>query len=152
MPSTADEIIDRRRLRRKLTFWRVAALIIAAIAIIASGFGLYADNFGPKTRDHIAKVRIEGTITDDEELLKRLKSVRESDAVKGVILAVDSPGGTTAGGEAIYEAVRKIAANAVMSAPTVACGYMPLGNLTQITDAEREQIAIWFAQGARTAD
>ena len=57
MPSTADEIIDRRRLRRKLTFWRVAALIIAAIAIIASGFGLYADNFGPKTRPgHITPV------------------------------------------------------------------------------------------------
>ena len=39
-----------------------------------------------------------------------------------------------------------------MSAQTVASGYMPLGNLTEITDAEREQIAIWFAQGARTAD
>ncbi|MCC0042928.1 MAG: signal peptide peptidase SppA [Brucellaceae bacterium] len=128
MPSTADEIIDRRRLRRKLTFWRVAALIIAAIAIIASGFGLYADNFGPKTRDHIAKVRIEGTITDDEELLKRLKSVRESDAVKGVILAVDSPGGTTAGGEAIYEAVRKIAAKkpvvAQVGTLAASAGYM----------------------------
>src|SRR5690606_20318191 len=31
------------------------------------------------------------------------------DAVKGVILILDSPGGTTVGGESIYEAVRKIA-------------------------------------------
>ena len=46
----------------------------------------------------------------------------------------------------------QIAANAVMSAQTVASGYMPLGNLTGITEEERERIAIWFAQGARTAD
>jgi uncharacterized membrane protein len=46
----------------------------------------------------------------------------------------------------------QIAANAVMSAQTVASGYMPLGNLTGITEEEREKIAIWFAQGARTAD
>jgi uncharacterized membrane protein len=46
----------------------------------------------------------------------------------------------------------QIAANAVMSAQTVASGYMPLGNLTGITDEEREKIAIWFAQGAPTAD
>jgi len=52
----------------------------------------------------------------------------------------------------MLETSEQIAANAVMSAQTVASGYMPLGNLTQITDAEREQIAIWFAQGARTAD
>ena len=52
----------------------------------------------------------------------------------------------------MLETPEQIAAHAVMSAQTVASGYMPLGNLTQITDAEREQIAIWFAQGARTAD
>ena len=46
----------------------------------------------------------------------------------------------------------QIAANAVMSAQTVASGYMPLGNLTGITEEERAKIAIWFAQGARTAD
>ncbi len=46
----------------------------------------------------------------------------------------------------------QIAAHAVMSAQIVASGYMPLGNLTAITEEEREKIAIWFAQGARTAD
>ena len=35
MANRADEFIDRRRLRRKLTFWRVAALVIAALAIVA---------------------------------------------------------------------------------------------------------------------
>jgi protease-4 len=110
MANSADAIIDRRRLRRKLTFWRVFALAILAVAM----FGLYffntgSDGLSSKSAPHIAKVRVEGTIFENDELLKRLKDVEDSGAVKGVILSVDSPGGTTAGGEAIYEAVRKLA-------------------------------------------
>ena len=116
MALRADEMIDRRRLRRKLTFWRVAAILVAAVAIAATTGWAMRDSLGGVAAAHIAKVRIEGTITEDEELLKRLKDVAESDSVKGVILSIDSPGGTTAGGEAIFEAVRKLAA----AKPTVA--------------------------------
>ncbi|MEZ5810644.1 MAG: signal peptide peptidase SppA [Rhizobiaceae bacterium] len=116
MSMTADEFIDRRRLRRKLTFWRVVALAVAAIAIVAASWRLFDGQIGGNSSDHIAKVRIEGTITEDEELLERLGQIAESERVKGVIIAIDSPGGTTAGGEAIFEAIREIAA----SKPTVA--------------------------------
>lgn len=110
MANTADAIIDRRKLRRKLTFWRVAALLLVAIALIS----LYVFTIGPesyssKSAPHIAKVRVEGTIFENDELLKRIQDIEDSNAVKGVILSIDSPGGTTAGGEAIYEAVRKLA-------------------------------------------
>lgn len=128
MPNTADEIIDRRRLRRKLTFWRVAALAVAAIAIAAAAFSTFSGQFGAVARDHIAKVRVEGTITEDDELLERLRAIEKSQTVKGVILAVDSPGGTTAGGEAIYEAVRKLAAEkpvvAQVGTLAASAGYM----------------------------
>lgn len=116
MATRADEIIDRRRLRRKLTFWRVAAILIAALAIAGSAGWAMRDGLGGASLAHIAKVRIEGTITEDEELLKRLEDIASSDTVRGVILSIDSPGGTTAGGEAIYEAVRKLAT----AKPTVA--------------------------------
>lgn len=116
MALRADEMIDRRRLRRKLTFWRVVAIGVAALAIAASAGWAIRDGLGGVAASHIAKVRIEGTITEDEELLKRLKDVTESASVKGVILSIDSPGGTTAGGEAIFEAVRKLAT----AKPTVA--------------------------------
>ena len=104
----ADDIIDRRRLRRKLTFWRVAALVIAALAVVAAASFAMRDRLGTPG-DQIAQVKIEGTITEDEELLRRLERIGEADHVKGVILTINSPGGTTAGGEAIFEAVRKIA-------------------------------------------
>lgn len=106
----ADDIIDRQRLRRKVTFWRIAAILIAAIGVIwaAAYFG-NSDELGGFGYDHIAKVKIDGTIFEDEELLERLTDIEESDFVKGVILSIDSPGGTTVGGEAIFEAVRKLA-------------------------------------------
>lgn len=105
MTSTADEQIDRRRLRRKLTFWRLATLGLAAVGVIS--VTLWASGSGEGgSSEHIARVRIEGTITEDEDLLKRLAEIRESEAVKGVIVTIDSPGGTTAGGEAIFDEIR----------------------------------------------
>ncbi len=128
MAQRADDIIDRRRLRRKVTFWRVATVAAAACAVIAVTAWVYGERLAGTTTDHIAKIRIEGTITEDEELLARIKKVQESSAVKGVILAIDSPGGTTAGGEAIFDAVRALAAKkpvvAQVGTLAASAGYM----------------------------
>ena len=128
MALRADEIIDRRRLRRKLTFWRVATLIVAALAIAALGYWAFGDSVGGAGADHIAQVRIEGTIVEDEDLLDRLDRIADAEAVKGVILTINSPGGTTAGGEAIFEAVRRIAEKKPVTAQVgtlaASAGYM----------------------------
>lgn len=128
MSMKADDLIDRRRLRRKVTFWRVVAFVIAALAIVGLSTWLAGERIPGVTSDHIAKIRVDGTITEDEELLKRIDDVRKSAAVKGVILSIDSPGGTTAGGEAIFDAVRKLAAEkpVVTQVGTLAAsaGYM----------------------------
>ncbi len=127
MASRADDLIDRRRLRRKLTFWRVAAIGLVAfgLAILASWF--YGGELG-EAGDHIAKVRIEGTITEDDELVERLEKIRKAPHVKGVILAIDSPGGTTAGGEMIFDEIRKLAAEKPVTAQVgtlaASAGYM----------------------------
>ncbi len=128
MAMRADDLIDRRRLRRKLTFWRVAALAIAALGVASAAAWMLREDFGGTAVDHIAKVRIEGTITEDEDLLERLEKIRKSSSVKGVILAIDSPGGTTAGGEAIFDEVRKLAAEkpvvAQVGTLAASAGYM----------------------------
>lgn len=127
MAIRADELIDRRRLRRKLTFWRIAAFVIAALAVLAVSIWLMGDEFG-KGADHIAKVRIEGTISEDDELIERMEDIRKSSAVKGVILAIDSPGGTTAGGEQIFDEVRRLAGDkpvvAQVGTLAASAGYM----------------------------
>jgi protease-4 len=128
MAIRADELIDRRRLRRKLTFWRAAALLLAAIAIGVFGYWSFGEGVTGQRASHIAKVKIEGTIMTDDELIDRLERIGKADSVKGVILAINSPGGTTAGGEAIYEAVRKLAAKKPVTAQVgtlaASAGYM----------------------------
>ena len=128
MANRADDIIDRRRLRRKLTFWRIIAIVLIAAAVAAMTSWTARDRFGGAAASHIAKIKIEGTITEDDELLKRFERVTESAAVKGVILSIDSPGGTTAGGEAIFEAVRRLSAEkpvvAQVGTLAASAGYM----------------------------
>jgi protease IV len=127
MAARADDLIDRRRLRRKLSFWRVAAILLVAAIVIATTSYFWRDGAGIGV-DHIARIKVEGTITDDEELLERLERVRESAMVKGVVLHINSPGGTTAGGEAVFEAVRKLAAEkpvvAQVGTLAASAGYM----------------------------
>lgn len=52
----------------------------------------------------------------------------------------------------VLQTPQQIGQHAAKIAETVASGYMPLGNLTGITDTERQLIARWYAQGARLAD
>ena len=35
VPHETDTLVDRRRLRRRLTFWRVMAVLLAAVAVVA---------------------------------------------------------------------------------------------------------------------
>lgn len=129
MALTADDIIDRRTLRRKISFWRIAAFVLIAALIIslfwASGV---ADKLGSQNNDHIARVKIQGTITNDEPLLKLLASLKKKKSVKAVILNVSSPGGTTVGGEAIFDAVRDLAETKPVAASVgtlaASAGYM----------------------------
>lgn len=135
MTTRTDELIERRGLRRKLTFWRVAALVIAGLAIVAGAIW-QAEGDQSTSVAHIAKVRIEGTITEDEDLLERLDKIGGNEAVKGVILSIDSPGGTTAGGEAIFDEVRRLAQKkpvvAQVGTLAASAGYMIASATDQI--------------------
>lgn len=109
MTTDIDHLIDRRNLRRKVSFWRVAAILAFAATVIAVLAYAGAFKSSGTSSDHIARVEIAGTITEDRKVLDLLKKVKEDDHVKGVVLVIDSPGGTTVGGEAMFEAVRALA-------------------------------------------
>ena len=52
---------------------------------------------------------VSGVITDDRKTLELIDKVAKSDQVKAVIVDINSPGGTTTGGEAMYDAIRRLA-------------------------------------------
>ncbi|MGE0211215.1 MAG: signal peptide peptidase SppA [Parvibaculaceae bacterium] len=110
MSLAADSILFHRRLRRSLTLWRVLAVlaIICAAAALAAASQSSKGGFA-KRSNHIARVDISGLITGDDQTLKLLKKLGETSQVKAIIVRIDSPGGTTAGSEAIYLALRKLA-------------------------------------------
>ncbi len=116
MTMDADQIVDRRRLRRKLTFWRVLAFLALAVVIIAGVFYVGGDSISGLAAPQIARVSVSGFISEDRDQLAMLDKLGNTDGVKAVIVAIDSTGGATAGGEALYESLRKLAAKK----PTVA--------------------------------
>lgn len=124
MSLDADTLTDRRRLKRRLFFWRVAAVVAAVIALVT----LLAEGGVYLPRAHIARVTIGGVIVDDRHQNEMLKKLGEDRSVRAVILSIDSPGGTTTGAESLYESVRELAEKkpvvAVLGTVAASGGYI----------------------------
>jgi len=109
MSLDADMIVDRRRMRRKLTFWRVVAVLVIVLAIGGAVAAVTART-GLVSGPYIARVTISGLIRDDEERVRQLDRLAGSSAARAVIIHVDSPGGTTAGSEQLFDALGRVRA------------------------------------------
>ena len=110
MSLDSDVIVDRRRMRRKLTFWRVAAVVIAIAAIAVVGALVSPGSRGSFTSSgSIARVNIEGLIRSDRDRVEALERLENSRAA-AVIVHINSPGGTTAGSEQLYDALVRLKA------------------------------------------
>ena len=113
MSFDADAIVDRRRMRRKLTFWRVTAILVVLVAVVGAGFALVpGSRFMPAT-SAIARIKVSGLIRGNQERVEALDRLGKSRAL-AVIVHLDSPGGTTAGSQQLYDALRMLAAKKPM--------------------------------------
>jgi hypothetical protein len=109
----SEMIADRRRLRRKLSFWRVLAVLGLIAAVVAAGLTatrnastLAGGSLGSR---HIARISVDGFIAGNSRMADLMKRVGEASNVAGVVIAVDSPGGTTTGAEELYRNIRQLA-------------------------------------------
>lgn len=93
-----------RRQRRRAWWWRLVAILL----VIGVGVGAFLGSASYPS-DHIARVRIDGVIQSDPKRDALFAKLAESDDVKAVIVHLDSPGGTTVGGEALFQSMRRIA-------------------------------------------
>ncbi len=122
----ADTLIDRIRLKSQLTRWRVTAILIAVIAVVAM---MEKDSqFAPIRGSYIARISIDGIITDDKDLSKLIKTVQDDNYAKAVIVWIDSPGGSAVGGQQLYYDLHSLAQKKpvviVMRSLAASAGYM----------------------------
>jgi len=130
MSLETDHIVDRRRLRRKLTFWRVAAVLTAVMGLV--GAAVVARRSEPSLVEpltpQISRVTIQGLIRGDQERTEALDNLARSRNTRAVIVHIDSPGGTTAGSEELHQALRRVAAQkptvVVVDGLAASGGYM----------------------------
>lgn len=124
-PQERDFYEERRRSWRRSAFWRgflIAAVIggVIGAAVSFSGSGVFSP--------HIARLSIDGAIYDDPERLALIRDIQANENVRAVVVRINSPGGTSSGSEALYEALRDVANDkpivAVMSEVAASGGYI----------------------------
>ena len=113
MTSELDMVLDQRQLRKSVWRWRLIAAALGLAAVLGlsrlggGGGEEHEGWFGPG--NHIVRIGVSGLITENRNQLELLKKVGDDPSVKAVLLAVDSPGGTTTGGEVLYNAIGELA-------------------------------------------
>ncbi len=126
MTIETDLLLDRRRLKRRLSIWRVVA-VLAVLGCAALTVGKVGGGVGLE-RQHVARLSVTGVMGEDRKLDEAVARLAKDDSVKALIVSVDSPGGSVSGGEALHDAIVKVAAVkpvvAVMGGTAASAGYM----------------------------
>ena len=110
MAISADYILDRIKLKRQIAWWKVSSIFLLSLLLIflianpliKNGSGLVMD------QNYIARIFIEDIINNDFGRLEILKEIAEDSKIKAVVIRMNSPGGTTVGGETLHYAIRSI--------------------------------------------
>src|ERR1700688_2231029 len=105
MSLDADPIVDRRRMRRKLTFWRVIAIGVIVLAVAgAAALGSNRAGF-TGVRPYIARVTIEGLIRGDRDRVQAIDRLTRSSLARAVCGQIDSRGRATPRAGAPYQSL-----------------------------------------------
>lgn len=104
MALDVEAVIDRRRLARRAALWRALAILVTVAAVVA----FTVSRTGVLSPTHVARVPISGAIVAERPLLQLLERLRKDPDVAGVLVSINSPGGTSVGGERLYNALREV--------------------------------------------
>jgi len=124
MSIETDLLIDRRRLKRRLLLWRgIAVVAMLGCALLVVGRGHLVSGGA-----HLARLNVSGIIGEDRKLTDAVAALAHDGSVRALIISVDSPGGSVAGGESLHDAIVKVAAVkpvvAVMGGTAASAAYM----------------------------
>jgi protease IV len=108
MSAPTDYLIDRRRMRRRLGWWRLAAIAAVGFGFVVAVSRVTGADSTDKLTPHIARLSLQGMILGDKDTIELIKKIGESTQAKAVLLTIDSPGGTTTGSEKLYDELRRL--------------------------------------------
>jgi len=86
------------------TAFLVIFIIITVSFFISLAIGIFGRAFGEK----IGVVEIEGVIADSKDIMEDIVRFKEDETIKGVILRINSPGGSVPPSQEIFEEVKKL--------------------------------------------
>ncbi len=89
------------------TFFCILILLFTILAGIVIGISI-SDQDGVPGGDGLAVIKIEGIIINSEPYLKSIRKIRKSDSVKAVVVRINSPGGSVATSQEIYEELKSL--------------------------------------------
>lgn len=95
---------DRRRLKRRLTFWRGFALLL--LAGVIAWFAIDWQSATPS--DHIARIDVTEIIVEDDRRQEAIEEIARDASAKALIVYINSPGGSTYGSEILYKSLRRV--------------------------------------------
>jgi protease-4 len=123
-------MVDAKRSISPLAMVLGLSVIFFIVFLILSGIFFLMENsrgnhsrsggFFSSSSESIGIVEVNGPILDSKKTLAKLEQFEEMDAVKGVVLRLNSPGGSVAPSQEIYEAVRAFKKPLVVSMGSVA--------------------------------
>lgn len=124
MSLETDLLLDRRRLKRRLFVWRS----LAGLAVVVAALALLGAPGLPARRTHVARLSVTGIITENRKLTQAVSALADDARVPALLVFINSPGGSVAGGESLHGAIARVAAKkpvvAVMGGTAASAGYM----------------------------
>lgn len=105
MSLVPDLIYDREKLRGQIKKWKWLFVIVLLVLVIVLN-----KDYKKNEEDYIARINLEGVILHDQDLIEELELIKDNSRIKGLIVHIDSPGGSSFAGEELYETLKKIKA------------------------------------------
>jgi protease-4 len=132
MNITPDYLIERKRSKMQITKWKIFALLLIIVVLIMASNRWPSGDIGQGSfvanKDHIASIRVNDVIFDDLNRVRKIAAMTKNDAVKAVIVHMNSQGGSVVGSEMLYNALLKMSKEkpvvVVMESVAASGGYL----------------------------
>ena len=91
--------------------FRIFVFGLAILIVISAIWGSLLKGKISDTGDNVGIVEVIGIISDSRDIVRQLREYGDDTSIKGIILRIDSPGGSVAPSQEIYDEVLKIRRN-----------------------------------------